>query len=53
MYDYVIVATEWKIVVKYWDAFFWAVGMEMLVLDTTKSWVCSFHHEDTLTFQRY
>ena len=53
LYNEAAVATEWKILVKYWDAFAWCIGVEMLVLDSTKSWVCEFHHEDVVTFRRY
>jgi hypothetical protein len=53
LYDDLVVATDWKIVVKYWDALAWSVGVEMLALDTSRSWVCSFHHEDVITFSTY
>jgi len=53
LYDDLVVATDWKMVVKYWDAFAWAVGVEMLALDSTKTWVCSFHHEDVITFSSH
>lgn len=53
LYDDVVVATDWKIVVKYWDALAWSVGIEMLALDTSKTWLCSFHHEDVITFSSY
>jgi len=53
LYDDLVVATDWKIVVKYWDAFAWRVGIEMLALDSTKSWACSFHHEDAITFSSH
>jgi hypothetical protein len=50
LYDDLVVETDWKIVVRYWDALAWSVGVEMLALDSTKSWTCSFHHEDVVTF---
>jgi hypothetical protein len=53
VYGEAIVATEWKILVKYWDAFAWSVGFAMLALNESKSWVCEFHHEDVITFQSY
>jgi len=53
LYDEAVVATEWKILVKYWDAFAGCVGVDMLVLDSTKSWICEFHHEDVATFRSY
>lgn len=48
-----VVSTEWKILVRYWDAFAWSVGMAMVVVDDTTSWFCEFHHEDVITFKRY
>lgn len=48
-----VVSTEWKILVRYWDAFAWSVGMAMVVVDDTISWFCEFHHEDVITFKRY
>ena len=53
LYDNRVVSTDWKIVVKYWDALAWNVGVEMLALDESKTWVCSFHHEDVITFRSY
>ncbi|MES2670562.1 MAG: hypothetical protein V4673_09125 [Pseudomonadota bacterium] len=53
VYDEIVVATEWKLLVKYWDAFSWSVGVAMLALNERKSWVCEFHHEDVITFQSY
>lgn len=48
-----VIATDWKILVLYWDAFAWSVGVEMLVVDQTKSWLCTFHHEQVITFMRH
>lgn len=53
LYDTAVVSTDWEIVVAYWDAFAWSVGVEMIALDESKSWVCSFHHEDVITFRSY
>lgn len=53
LYDNLVVATDWKILVRYWDAFAWSVGVEMIALDSTKSWVCSFDHEQVITFRSY
>lgn len=53
LYDSVVVSTDWEIVVKYWNAFAWSVGKEMVALDESKSWVCSFHHEEVITFQSF
>ncbi len=50
LYSNVVVKTDWKTVVKYWDAFAWSVGVHMLALDLSKNWVCEFHHEDTIVF---
>ena len=46
----VVVKTDWKTLVKFWDAFSWSVGMAMLVVDLSKRWLCEFHHENVLTF---
>ncbi len=48
-----VIATEWKILVRYWDAFACSVGVFMLVVDKSKSWACEFHHEEAITFMRY
>ena len=48
-----VVATDWKTLVRYWDAFARSVGVEMLIIDHTKSWLCTFHHEQVLTFMRH
>lgn len=53
LYDNLVVAADWKILVRYWDAFAWSVGVEMVALDSTKSWVCSFDHEQVITFRSY
>ena len=53
LYDNAVVSTDWKIVVRYWDAFAWSVGMEMVALDESRPWVCSFHHEEIITFRSY
>ena len=53
LYDNLVVVTDWKSVVRYWDAFAWSVGVEMMAVDSTKSWVCSFHHEEVITFRSY
>jgi hypothetical protein len=52
IYHELVVQTEWKILVRYWDAFASNVGVAMLALDTTKSWVCCFHHEGFITFSK-
>lgn len=48
-----VIAMDWKILVRYWDAFAWSVGVEMLVVDQTQSWLCAFHHEQVITFMRH
>jgi len=45
-----VVWTTWKILVRYWDAFAWSVGYEMLAFDPTLRWACCFHHEDVIIF---
>ena len=47
------VKTDWKTVVKYWDAFAWSVGMAMFAIDSSKQWSCEFNHEDYIHFYRY
>lgn len=53
LYDNLVVSTDWKIVVTYWDALAWSVGVEMIAIDTTKSWICCFHHEEVITFMSF
>ena len=53
LYDDLVVSTDWKIVVTYWDALAWSVGVEMVVIDSTKTWVCCFHHEEVITFMNF
>ena len=45
-----IVRTDWKIFVKYWDAFSWSVGLAMLVVDSSKQWVLEVNHEDVINY---
>lgn len=53
LYDNLVVSTAWKIVVTYWDALAWSVGVEMIAIDNTKSWICCFHHEEVITFMSF
>ncbi len=53
LYDNQVVRTEWKILVKYWDCFANNVGMVMVVVDSSWSWACEFHHEDVISFYDY
>ncbi|MEM7332474.1 MAG: hypothetical protein AAF490_10295 [Chloroflexota bacterium] len=53
LYSDIVVKTDWKTLVNYWDAFGDSVGVEMLAIDSTKSWLCSFHHENVITFYSY
>ena len=53
LYHEEVIATEWKILVRYWDAFACNVGVAMLVVDSSKSWACEFDHNDVITFMRY
>ena len=48
-----VVATDWKTLMRYWDAFARSFGVEMLIVDHTKSWLCTFHHAQVLTFMRH
>lgn len=45
-----VVRTTWRLVVRYWDAFAWSVGIAMYVIDHTLQWTCCFHHEDVIVF---
>jgi hypothetical protein len=45
-----VVQTTWRMVVRYWDAFAWAVGYAMVAVDHTLQWACCFHHEDVIVF---
>lgn len=45
-----VVLTTWKMVVRYWDAFGWSVGYQMVVVDHSLQWACCFHHEDLIVF---
>lgn len=53
LYHEEVIATEWKILVRYWDAFACNVGVAMVVVDNSKSWACEFDHNDVITFMRY
>ena len=53
VYHEAVVATHWKILLTYWDAFAWSVGFAMHALNQSQSWICEFHHEDVITFQSY
>lgn len=53
LYDNQVVKTEWKILVKFWDAFAWNVGVAMVATDFSGMWACEFHHEDAITFYQY
>jgi hypothetical protein len=45
-----VVQTTWRMVVRYWDAFAWAVGYAMVAVDHTRQWACCVHHEDVFVF---
>lgn len=40
--EFWVVATAWQILVSYWDAFTFSVTVDMLVLDSSKNWLCRF-----------
>ena len=50
LYSNKIVLTSWKILVRYWDAFAWSVGVAMYAFDASMNWICEFHHEDTIIY---
>lgn len=52
-YDNAVVATTWKLLLRYWDAFAWSVGVAMHAFDHTLTWVCEFHHEDVISFYAF
>jgi hypothetical protein len=45
-----VVQTTWRMLVRYWDAFAWSVGIAMVAVDHTLQWACVFHHEDVIRF---
>jgi hypothetical protein len=45
-----VVQTTWRMVVRYWKAFAWSVGYDMIAVDHTLQWACCFHHEDVFVF---
>ena len=48
-----VIRTDWKMLVRYWDAFSWSVGVEALVIDRSVSWCCRLHHESVLVFEEF
>lgn len=46
----VVVQVTWKMLVTYWDAFAWSVGLCMVTFDHTLQWACGFHNENVITF---
>lgn len=52
-YDSAVVLTTWKLLIRYWDAFAWSVGVAMYAFDHTLSWVCEFHHEDIIQYYAF
>ncbi|MEM7591250.1 MAG: hypothetical protein AAF383_06990 [Cyanobacteria bacterium P01_A01_bin.83] len=53
LYSDNMIVTSWKILVKYWDAFAWSVGVAMYAFDTSMNWICEFHHEDVITYSTF
>lgn len=52
--EFWVVATTWRILVSYWEAFTFSVTVDMLVLDSTKNWLCRFHvGSEVINFVRY
>ncbi len=48
-----VIQTDWKMLVRYWDAFSWSVGVEALVIDRSLTWCCHLHHESVLIFETF
>ncbi len=52
--EFWVVVTAWQILVSYWDAFTFSVAVDMLVLDSSKNWLCRFQVEaEVISFVRY
>lgn len=52
--EFWVVATTWRILVSYWEAFTFSVAVDMLVLDSTKDWLCRFQMgAEVIGFMRY
>lgn len=52
--EFWVVATTWQILVRYWEAFTFSVTVDMLVLDSTKDWLCRFQMEvEVVSFIKY
>lgn len=52
--EFWVVATTWRILVNYWEAFTFSVTVDMLVLDSSKDWLCRFQMEvEVISFVRY
>lgn len=52
--EFWVVASTWGILVNYWEAFTFSVAVDMLVLDSTKDWLCRFQMEvEVVSFIKY
>lgn len=52
--EFWVVATTWRILVSYWEAFTFSVAVDMLVLDSTKDWLCRFQMgAEVIGFMRF
>ena len=52
--EFWVVATTWRILVNYWEAFTFSVAVDMLVLDSSKNWLCRFQvGAEVIGFIRY
>lgn len=52
--EFWVVATTWRILVNYWQAFSFSVAVDMLVLDSSKDWLYRFQMEaEVIGFIRY
>ena len=53
IYSESVIATEWKIFIRYWHEFTSFVSVDLVIVDATKSWICAFNHHGWMKFQSY
>lgn len=53
IYSERVIATEWKIFIRYWHAFTSFASIDLIVVDATKSWTCAFNHHGWMDFESY
>ncbi len=44
------VLTTWKMLIRYWDLFYYSISDDLTVIDDTLNWVLLFYHEHELYF---